>query len=101
MWHFEHSSSISAFASAGSMLSRRTPASQYGSRADFAIIVGRQENPIEMSSPPAVERRLWQAKQRWEGWNNSFLSFVSAALLVVSVKNKKESTAPVMTIRPF
>src|SRR5437773_5435095 len=64
-------------------------------------MVGRHENPIEMSSPPAVDKRLWQAKQRSEVWNSSFLSLVSGAVRAESVRNKKKRTAPVMTIRPF
>src|SRR5262245_10493763 len=54
------------------MVSRRTDACQYGSRAEFAIIVGRHANPIETSSPAAVVMVLWQAKQRFDNWNSSF-----------------------------
>src|SRR4051812_36391642 len=45
------------------MVSRRTPACQYGSRAEFAIIVERHDAPIETSSPSAVVSRLWHATQ--------------------------------------
>jgi hypothetical protein len=46
------------------MVSRRTLACQYGSRDEFAIIVARQSNPIDTSSPFAVVRPLWQARHR-------------------------------------
>ena len=51
MWHVEHLSSIAPCAPGWSTTSRRTAACQYGSRAAFAIMVDRQSNPIEMSSP--------------------------------------------------
>ena len=46
-----------------SIVSRRTAACQYGSRAELAIIVERQVAPIETSSPAGVRRLLWQATQ--------------------------------------
>ena len=42
MWQVEHLSSIAACALGWSVTSRRTPACQYGSRAEFAMIVERQ-----------------------------------------------------------
>ena len=45
------------------MISRRTPACQYGSRAEFAIIVDRHVAPIDTSSPVGVISVLWQATQ--------------------------------------
>src|SRR6185436_7973179 len=51
MWHAAHSSWISAAWAGWSMVSRLTPACQYGSRAELAIIVDRQLEPIETSSP--------------------------------------------------
>src|SRR5664279_3334734 len=50
-----------------SMVSRRTAACQYGSRAALAISVGRQAVPRETSSPREVMRPLWQATQRVDG----------------------------------
>ena len=41
-----------------SIVSRRTPACQYGSRAELAIIVERHDAPIETSSPLGVTRLL-------------------------------------------
>ena len=48
------------------MISRRTPAIQYGSRAALAIMLVRQLKPMEMSSPVGVVMPLWQATQRSE-----------------------------------
>ena len=45
------------------MISRRTAACQYGSRAECAIIDACQAAPIETSSPDGVVNPLWQARQ--------------------------------------
>jgi hypothetical protein len=58
MWQMEHSPSIAAPCVGWSSVSRRTPACQYGSRAEFAIMVELQSKPIEMSSPDAADRPL-------------------------------------------
>ena len=52
-----------------SIVSRRTLACQYGSREEFAIMLARQSNPIDTSSPDAVSRPLWHATQRSDVWN--------------------------------
>ncbi len=49
------------------MISRRTAAIQYGSRAEFAIIDERQSAPMDTSSPRSVTRPLWQARHVSEG----------------------------------
>jgi len=49
---------------------RRTLACQYGSREEFAIIVDRQVDPIETSSPLGASRLLWQATQLADGVNS-------------------------------
>jgi len=41
MWQALHSSSMAAWWDGWSVISRRTPAIQYGSRAEFAIMVVR------------------------------------------------------------
>src|SRR5690606_33421089 len=51
------------------MISRRTAACQYGSRAEFAIMLARQAGPKEMSSPADVDSVLWQAMQLLERSN--------------------------------
>ena len=51
MWHLEHSSWIAPAASGKSIVSRRTAAYQYGSRAELAIMDARQSKPIETSAP--------------------------------------------------
>ncbi len=61
MWQIEHSSWMSSAASGWSIVSRLTDACQYGSRAEFAIIVARQLTPIDTSSPDDSVRLLWQA----------------------------------------
>src|SRR5205814_3945011 len=50
-----------------SIVSRLTPACQYGSRPEFAIIVDRHDAPIETSSPLGVVSTLWQATQFSDG----------------------------------
>ena len=52
-----------------SIVSRRTDACQYGSRAEFAIIDARHATPIERSSPVAAVRLLWHAMQSDDGAN--------------------------------
>ena len=49
MWQTAHSFSISPAAPGWSIVSRRTDACQYGSRAAFAIIDARQATPIDTS----------------------------------------------------
>ena len=63
MWHSAHSSSIAELWAGWSIVSRRTLACQYGSRAEFAIIVDRQVAPIDTSSPEGATRALWHATQ--------------------------------------
>ena len=46
-----------------SIVSRRTAACQYGSRAEFAIIDARHDTPIDTSSPVGVVSPLWHATQ--------------------------------------
>ena len=53
-----------------SIVSRRTLAWKYGSRAALAMIVDRQAVPIDTSSPPGVVRLLWQATQFRSGVNS-------------------------------
>jgi hypothetical protein len=53
------------------MISRRTPACHYGSRAEFAIIDARHDSPIETSSPAGVVRPLWQAAQSCDVRNSA------------------------------
>ncbi len=77
MWQAEHSCSIAAAAPGCSVISRRTPACQYGSRAALAIIEARHAMPIDASAPLGVTRPLWQA------WHRSEVSNVRAAGLAV------------------
>ena len=58
MWHALHSSSMTARMPGWSITSRRTPACQYGSRAELAMIDPRHDVPIDMSSPLGVTRPL-------------------------------------------
>ena len=62
---------MAAAASGWSIVSRRTAACQYGSRAELAIIEARQSNPMETSSPVGVVSPLWQARQDWLVVNRS------------------------------
>ena len=55
MWQAAHSSWIAAECVGWSIVSRRTAACQYGSRAELAIIVDRQVAPIETSSPAGAQ----------------------------------------------
>jgi hypothetical protein len=58
MWQALHSSSIAARACGCSVISRRTPACQYGSRAELAIIDARQCGANDTSSPDGVMRSV-------------------------------------------
>src|SRR2546422_7369519 len=53
-----------------SIVSRLTPACQYGSRPEVAIIVDRHVAPMETSSPLGVVSTLWQATQFSDGVNS-------------------------------
>src|SRR5215510_5213787 len=61
MWQVAHWSSIAGPDDEWSMVSRRTDASQYGSRDELAIIDARQSDPIDTFSPDRVVSPLWQA----------------------------------------
>jgi hypothetical protein len=73
MWQAAHSSWMAAACFGWSIVSRRTPACQYGSRAEFAIIVERHVAPIDTSSPDGAVSPLWHATQLSE-WENSVKS---------------------------
>ena len=65
------------------MVSRRTPACQYGSRAELAIIEARQLAPIEASSPDGAIRLLWQAMQFSECENSERSGFAFGVPVLV------------------
>src|SRR6476646_9509580 len=60
------------------MVSRRTPACQYGSRAEFAMIEARQLAPIDTSSPDGAMRLLWHGMQLPDVLKRTFGSACSA-----------------------
>ncbi len=70
MWQREHSSWISSEDSGWSITSRRTPACQYGSRDELAMMDARHSTPIEMSSPAGVTSWLWHA-MHWSPVRNT------------------------------
>jgi hypothetical protein len=82
MWQMEHLSSMAAAAVGWSIVSRRTPACQYGSRAELAIMDDRQAKPMETSSPVGATSWLWQPMQRSAVRNSE--SAVAVALCPVA-----------------